>query len=481
MFEPHCRDVAPRAGARTLRFRSGVTIGVIAASAWLGSPRSARAAGFAAARFGGEHGNVTTTNPTALYFNPAGIAFSKGFHVYVDGTLALRSASWEHPVASPSEMADPPDAAGANTGRATLFNVFGGPMLGATMNLGNLAFGASLSVPFGGRAHWDKNNAFAGSPTYPLAVDGVQRWHGIDGELTFIYLTAGAAYRMGPLAIGVTGNLVLSSVKALQAKNPIGMGVPDTTREGRADLDVSGTHGSFALGAMLEALPERLWIGASYQAQPGLGPMTLTGKMIISYNPTPTSGTMPWDVNFNQALPDVIRLGARFRPNNGIELRVSGDYTRWSVMKTQCVAAQGYECAVSATGADASGTNGAVLQNLRRYWKDTIAIRGGVSYWLKPTVEIFAGLGFETAAVPDETLDPGLPDADTIAPALGARVEIVPRIYLAGSYTHIQYLTRDITGTSDLTNAEIPTKRADGSGRYTGWIGTVNANVEMQF
>src|SRR5688500_15804335 len=110
----------------------------VAVSVILTSSRESRAAGFAAARFGGEHGTVVTTNPTALYFNPAGIGFSKGTHVFADGTLAMRRASWEHPL-TPDDPADPMGAEGQGTGKATLSNVFGGPMLGATTRLGNLA------------------------------------------------------------------------------------------------------------------------------------------------------------------------------------------------------------------------------------------------------------------------------------------------------------------------------------------------------
>jgi long-chain fatty acid transport protein len=121
------------------------------------------------------------------------------------------------------------------------------------------------------------------------------------------------------------------------------------------------------------------------------------------------------------------------------------------------------------------------LQNVRRNWRDTYGIRGGVSYWVKPTFEVFGGVGFETGAAPDETLDPALPDADNIAPAAGVRVEIIPKLFLAGSYTHIQYFNRDTVGISQTAQPELPTKRADGGGKYTQWIGTFNANVQMQF
>jgi hypothetical protein len=52
---------------------------------------------------------------------------------------------------------------------------------------------------------------------------------------------------------------------------------------------------------------------------------------------------------------------------------------------------------------------------------------------------------------------------------------------VAASYTHIQYLDRDNTGASQLANAMLPTRRPDGGGRYTQWIGLLNVNVEKQF
>jgi long-chain fatty acid transport protein len=449
---------------------SGLVLAVLA-----GASRTAHGSGFAAARFGGEHGNVTTWNPTALYYNPAGIAFSEGITLYVDGSLALRHATYEHAPA-PTDMAEPPGAEGATFGRARLFNVFGGPMFGATARLGRLALGAGFLVPFGGRAHWGTNDRFKNDPTFPLAVDGIQRWHGIEGALTFMYFTAGAAYRWRRLSVGVTGNLIRSTVVSTQAKTPVGFGDPDVTREGRAAIDVSGYQGSFGAGVMVEAVEDRLWLGAAYQAQPALGPMTLTGTLRTSY----AEGNSLFNVAFHQALPDSWRIGARYRPTPRTELRLSGELTRWSVMQSQCVGFEGQPCLVDTTGADAT-PQGTTIQNLRRRWKDTYGVRGGGSFWAGPAVELFAGLGFETAAIPDETMDPGLADANNVAGALGARFAASQRIHVAASYTHIQYLDRDNTGRSQLAAALLPTKLPDGGGKYTQWVGLFNVNLQMQF
>jgi long-chain fatty acid transport protein len=451
--------------------RTLLILGGVAALAT--SSERATAAGFAAARFGGELGGVMSTNPTALYYNPAGIGFSTGTTLFLDGTLAIRHFSWRH-TRAPTDAADPPGAEGSNTGTAAVTNVFGGPMFGATTRLGDFAFGASLEVPFGGRGSFGKNDKFTTS-AFPLAADGIQRWHLIDGAVTVIYLTAGMAYRIGPLSVGLTGNLINSQVKNSQAKN-FGDGYPNTGLEGRSALDVSGWQGSFGVGAMVEAIPNQLWVGASYQAQPALGPMQLKGSLdLVDEQKNPVH----FDVTFDTALPDITRIGVRYKAAQTFELRFMADYTRWSVLHTQCVGLVPHPCVVDATGAATS--EGGALQNIRRYWKDTWGAHVSASHWLKPGLEIYAGIAFETAASPDETLRPDLPDADNIAPAIGARFEISRGLFVTGTYTHIQYLDRDNTGKSELAQPVLPTRWPDGGGEYKQWIGVANLNVEKQF
>ncbi len=435
----------------------------------------AAAAGFATARFGGEHGNPTESNPTALYYNPGAIGFSEGVHLYGDGSLAMRRNTWTHAKAQ-HDIAEPPGAEGANYGKATLFNVLGAPALAATGKIGNLAFGGGVFVPFGGRATWDRNEKFANSPQFPLAADGVQRWHGIDGALTFLYLTAGAAYRIGPVSIGASGNLIFSSVRSRLAKT-LTFGNNDISEEARSEVDVSGRHGSFALGVLVEAIPNKLWIGASYQAAPALSEMKLKGTLTVTQGPD----TRVDQVDLHQHLPEIIRFGGRLRPTPDLELRLFGDYTRWSRLEQQCVTLRDRPCGIKRDGSPGEGTG--TITNLFRGWQDTFGVRAGASKWLKPEVELFAGVGFETAATPDTTLDPSLADANTISGALGGRFEIFERLWLSTSYTHVQYLDRDNTGKSILADPRVQptTRRVDGGGKYTSWIGVLNVNVEKQF
>jgi len=437
----------------------------------------ARASGFATTHFGGEHGNVTETNPTAVYFNPGAIGASRGIHLYVDGVLAVRSVGWTHP-ASPNDTPEPMDGMGTNSGKTRTINVFGAPMLGATLRLSDaFVLGAAISVPFGGRVWWPKKDEF--TSTYPLATDGVQRWHSIEGSLTYIYNSLALAYRLGPLSLGASVNLIKSSLLSKKARTFKGDTNLSGNAEGRSELDVSGTEGSFGLGVLFEAMEQKLWLAASYQAQPGLGAMRLKGKASIYIQ-----GSAVYDATFDQALPDIVRLGARFRPEPKIELRLFGDMTRWSVMKTQCVANAGYPCQVYGSGpmagADATGKGG-VLLNLRRQWRDTYGVNFGGSYWIAPSLELFAGLGFETAAVPDATLDPEIPDANNWRASVGARVELGSKWFLGGTFRYLYFFERNNIGKSELAQTMVPTRQPDGGGIYTQWIGILNANVEKEF
>ncbi|HSO00069.1 MAG TPA: outer membrane protein transport protein, partial [Candidatus Nanopelagicales bacterium] len=361
----------------------------------------ALASGFSSARFGAEHGNPVTPNPTAVYYNPASLGETEGFHLFVDGSLALRSAGWQHALAETDDDSSAATYTGGrwgegqpNAGQATLFNVIAAPMIGASYKLGDLAFGAGWYVPFGGQATWDKDENYnyegadfaakpAGlAPAYPGPYDGVQRFHTISGAIQSMYFTLAAAYKIPGvgLSIGVSGNFIRSSVKTLRARTVAG----DNTlaSEGRSLIDVSGLHASFGVGLMYEAIPKKLWFGASYQAQPGFGEMELTGTLRNEVTGLPAETA----VSMYQSLPDIIRLGARWKPTDDLELRLFGDFSRWSVMQNQCIANEGQPCEVDETGAAAGGSNPIV--NISREWNDAFGIRAGLSYWPTEVAEV---------------------------------------------------------------------------------------------
>ncbi|HET8939853.1 MAG TPA: outer membrane protein transport protein [Polyangiales bacterium] len=438
----------------------------------------AAASGIPGARFGYEQGSVVLANPTALAYNPGALAFS-GTQLFLDVSLAVRQFSWTHP----RGLGDAPEPAGfegANYGTAKALTVGAGPQMAASFQLGKLVLGAGYYVPYGGGTlSFDRNERFANT-MYPGAADGVSRWHGYDGASTVLFGVLGAAIRIGPLGIGAVGNIIYSSYSISRAQNsPIDGN--DLTQEQRVYLDADTINGSFGLGVLYEAMAEQLWLAFSYQAQPGLGSMAFEGR----YTLDPTIGvdgpTRVQDVTLHQALPDVFRLGARWRPSPELELRFTAEHTRWSLSQTQCLGLRDKPCLVKRDGGAAA--NSGVIRVLRRHWNDALAVRAGVSYWVLPELELFAGLGYENAAVPDSTLEPLVADSDVVSGALGARFRIGQTWFIAASYNHLEYLTRDNIGRSELAapNIQTTSRSVDGGGIYKQRWGVINANLAKTF
>jgi long-chain fatty acid transport protein len=472
---------------------------ILVAAAIAIAPLSARATGIMVARFGGEHGTPMTDDPTALYYNPAGIAWAVGTHLYVEGLFAYRSYSFDrnplgidHPNATPGT----PDATAisANSGKASLSNIVSSPFLGVTSDLGvnNLGVGAAVYVPFGGNAQWSKNDAFTSSTQYPGAQDGAQRWWDIEGEIRSIYFTVGGAYRLpsANLSLGVGANIVLHNTKDLRASNADGtdnlVNADGSIAEGRALIDTSGV--TFALGVGLAWRPTPAWtLGFSYQSQPGFGTMSEEGTLEKKLGQTAITNQ---DIDHQYALPDVFRLGASFRPSPAMELRLWGSLERWSLFKQECLLDKSdpkRNCALTDRGAVAPGGSG-IINVIPRYWQDGFAVRASGSYWIKPSIELMLGVGYDSNAVPDQTLELSLPDEAKVNVTAGAIFKDVgiERLSLNLEYTAFIAFSRTIDprprmNGEPVTPYDPPTRVPDSAGSYSEFIGVLTVGVGYAF
>jgi len=478
----------------------GWGLGLAAAMALGSWSGRAEASGFAAARFGGEHGHPTTDNATAIYYNPAGIALSKGTHVFIDATTALRWASYERPGSAVNDPMSLESAPGANDGKATLFNGILAPFLGVTSDFGTdfIYGGLGVYFPFGGSAVWDKNPSYTGSERFPGAVDGVQRWYSIDGTIRSMYVTGALGFNIRKigLSLGVSGSAIRSEVVTIRARNTDGtddvLDPNGNLKEGRSYVDANGWQGGFAIGAIYNvAKKDKIFIGASYTSQPNIvGGMTLQGDLSNTLALAEPSVT---PIELTQTLPEIVRLGARFRPTDKVELRIFGDYTRWSVFDKQCVLDRSVEdrsCVfdnednalddpANFGGAD-DGVVG-VTQHLPRYWKDGGGIRIGASYWFLPNLETYIGAGFDSSAVPLETLDPALMDMNKVTTSLGARWQMIEHLAVSLTSTEVFFFTTDTDGKNALNTFLPPTRQPSGEGEYKQFFQLFNLYLDVSF
>ncbi len=502
----------PRRALLPALARSAAILG-LAAGGMFGLANTANASGLSAARFGGEHGHPTTDNPTAIYYNPAGIALRPGTRIMVEATMAGRWASYQRPEGAINDPGGgtPSDATSANAGTAKLANFLVSPFIGAHSDFGTKIFhaGAALYFPFGGQAVWGQNSQYANSSAYPGAHDGTQRWYTIDGKIRSMYITGAMGFNIPQigLSIGVSGSAIRSETDTIRARNADGSDdLVDPTfgsrKEGRSWLKASGWQGGFGIGAIWN-WQQRLWIGASYTSQPNVvGGMTLKGKLSNAL----ASPMVPTVANaeLTQTLPDIIRLGFRVRPTDRIELRLFGDFTRWSVFDKQCVLDAAVErrgCGF--TGADTalakpdgfgaeepdpdgpdgplkSPTNG-TIQHLPRFWKDAGGVRAGASYWFTPQVESFLGIGYDSSAVRPQTLDAALMDMNKMSFSIGTRWQIVKQFAMALTVTDVAYFKVDTKGKNILNKFNPPTRQADANGVYKQNILVGNLYLDVSF
>lgn len=487
-------DATPDSKSQTPRMNTsrllGGALGVsLATTVALVSP-SARASGYLTARFGADHGTPAAPNPYAIYFNPAALGGMKGTEVVLDMSLAIRQATYERTenALSPSStsLLSNQNYRNANTGKAKLTNVIPLPYVGFASDLGteDLRVGAAVYVPYGGLAEWGKNEAWSGVSFAPGAVDGVQRWHNISGQILAIHGTAAVAYRFprARLSIGANVSIVHHTVSTVRARNLDGSDDLQTAggslKEGRSYIDASGNNLAAAIGLYWEPIEDgSLKLGLSYTSQPGFGTTRMSGELRQQFG-TDAQVATPTPIDFLQTYPDVVRLGMAYKLTPTVEARLDGEYVRWSVFERQCVVNEGAECNVDAAGRQPP--TGRVILNIPRNWQDAIGVRGGAGWWLNDDLELFASAAVTTSAVPKTTIDVSTIDSTRLYGTLGARYAFTKRFALAGSYNHIYFLPVD-TSESKHFEFEAPSKSPSSNGRYESTIYFVNVNATLAF
>lgn len=473
----------------------------------------AGASGFLVARFGGLHGHAATDNPTAMYYNPAGLSLGVGTRLMIDANLAFRNVEYTRDpgaIDNPgidSGVGTPTAGIGANSGKATLSNTLAAPFIGVASDLGvkGLGVGLGFYAPLGGTSVWDKpkaNNSFGGQ------VDGPQRWWIMEGSIRSLYITGAASYKFEPLnlSIGFGVNYVINQVNTSRARNSDGTdnitagncggdrGTADeecSIQEGRVALDVENKTVSFSAGVLWQPV-DKMRIGVGYQASPTLFSNKLSGTadIIVGGGPQATDRAVT-KAELQQDLPDIIRAAWVWEPSVNWQARLRADYERWSSFEQQCILDAGN--AGRTCNLDKPIGKIAIIP---RYWEDTFGFGGGGSYFLDEThdVEFNAGIEWDPSAVPDSTLEASLYDADKLVATIGSRFELMDdSLAVAVNYTQVFYADKTIKprgrtgpdGAGPTTLAGTGLKEAernpDAAGKYTQSVGVLNVNVEYQF
>jgi long-chain fatty acid transport protein len=463
----------------------------------------ARAGGFLSSQFDGELGSATTDSLSAIYFNPAALSLQPGTRVQLTGTVGYHWASYDRPVGAidnvvppgTSASGTPGSAVTANTGVARALNFASLPFAALASDFGvkGLAAAMGFFVPFGGVQSWDKNNTYRGNLQYPGAVDGPQRWSMIDGDLRSYYVSAAISYTIARahLSLGVAGNLVYNTLSTVRARTAAGtddlVSATGQILEGRTQLDASGLTGSLGVGLLWQPRPS-WWLAISYQSQPGFGQMTMTGTLRNKFG---TGAVNEQAVDLQQSYPDILRIALAVRPRPAFELRLWGEYQRWSVMDNQCLLDRmnpQRRCRLNPDGSvDAARGGAGIILVLPRHWSDGYALHVGATWFAKKWFELQLGATFDANVVPDSTLDPAFIDQNKVLAVLGARFKMLrDRLSLGLTWTQVIYLARTApTAPRNAMNVRLgeqpPSRNPDGAGRYQQSVGLFTLSLAYRF
>jgi long-chain fatty acid transport protein len=327
-------------------------------------------------------------DPTAIFYNPAGLAWLPGIHV----SVGLQLVNVDTEFTSPSGERTKNDLGG----------LFGFPPPGqvfVTANVRDLGLPAlsRLTVGFG------IQNLFGFGTRYP--DDGPFATAVTEASLPLLDLKPTLAYRLTDrLAVGL-GVDIFTFVPFLGEGQfeqklvwPGGLGIPPGAR-----VEINGTGTTAGLNASLLVTPvataegePRLNVGFVWRSQAVL---PLDGELLVN-------GAKVAEASSKFRFPESYTLAFAGWPIRDAErawkVEVDLDYVRWSSIRDF----------------DVRFSNGVVLRN-PQHWDDAISVGIGTEYrWRRLArlpgwdVALRAGYLRSMTPIPDENFNPAVPDSD---------------------------------------------------------------------
>jgi long-chain fatty acid transport protein len=361
---------------------------------------------------------ATADDPSAIFYNVAGLAQQRHFTIMAGGT-AINFAN--------EFRGDPNDEFTSGTTGAYARHTFVPPNAYVTVPIANnLTFGLGLMTPFGLRTNWAAPwvGRFVSSDANvkTLSIEPALAWQSGDGRVA---IGVGADYRRAHIILQRNNG----------ALNPFTGRIADVANVYlNSDWD---TAWGYNVGVLFKA-SDRFRIGASYRSDMDIdfkGDATFTQ---ISTGNAQLDAIVKSQLPPNQKIsttlpfPAIAILGFAVSPIPKTD--VEFDYTRttWSRFKSLDVA---------------FATSPQVNLSRPQNWKDTSSYRIGVNHAATDAWDVRFGILFDQNPQPVQAVSPLLPDADREGVTFGAGYHSGPWI-VDGSVFVLHFKNRSTQGLS---------------------------------
>jgi long-chain fatty acid transport protein len=377
--------------------KAALRLGVAAGLAVLvGAPAHAPASGFSIYEQGGRSmgfagaATAVTDDPSAIFFNAAGIAFLEGKQLYAGGTLVMPQSTFSGANPFPGLGVQESQKVGTLPVPALYFSHRVSP---------RFAWGIGLDVPFGLKTKWANPDTFTG------------RYIALETSLSGFALNPTLAVRLNDkVSVGAGLDLRFSSVRLVRrtgAVDPFTQTVKDTA-EVVLDSDTA-TGVGFNAGVVAKPRPG-LSVGAQYRH-----------KVKIDYSGTATFTQIPTgngqlDAIVASRLPQgspAVQTSIEFP--SILSAGVARDWKWWTVAADVVFFQWSTFDQLPLTFPTEPGLDSVIPENYRNSWQ----VRAGVERRLEEGWALRLGYHYDRTPVPTESVSPLLPDNDRHCLAMG--------------------------------------------------------------
>jgi long-chain fatty acid transport protein len=302
---------------------------------------------------------ATADNPSAIYYNPAGLTQLKGFNIQSDSYVIL--ARYDYLPASGGPRVE------ADRSVAVVPQLY----LSYTPDESPLSYGLGVYSPFGQSSEWPDSSGFRTIATR--------------NEITFITVAPTIAWKIcDQLSVGA--GLQINHVEA-DLRRGLTPAPGDQFR-----FEGDDTSLGYNLGVLWKPSEKHVF-GLNYQSR---STSRFQGDVTLS----PSGFTTPGSVDL--PFPDVITLGYSWRPTPVWNLEVAVDRTNWDLVNTPVLRA-------------------APLPNqaIPFEWEASYYYLFGVTRHLDGGWRVSAGYCYSENSVPDATFNPAVPDMNRHLASVG--------------------------------------------------------------
>jgi len=341
------------------------------------------------------------SDPSAIYFNPAGLGFQSQAEIYLGTTFIMPQVSFYGPVADANDPAIKNETKMVNQ----TFTPIG--MYATYPVTDNLHVGFGVMNPYGLGTEWPSN--------------WVGKYITTKVDLQSFYYTPTVAYKISDqLSIGVGLSIVTGTVKLQQEENVI-----NTDTQVGIDMTSKAAYG-FNAGILYKITPD-ISAGVSYRSS-----VKLSASGSATFNPPmPLVNVVNDNVTSSLTLPATGFAGLAYKVSPKLEVEADYQYIGWSSYKQLEIDFKN------------DPTKNVISP---KDYSDTYIIRIGGEYTMD-ALKIRAGYLYDHSPVASAYVDPILPDANRNGVNIGLGYQFTKNISADVSYLFLKFDQRQAVNT----------------------------------